>query len=263
MAPEEDRTFPTTVGIMRVAAATCVWAAVWLCGGALRGCIATGVEEQLWRRVLVEPSWFDNTVRTARQLSPVTACGTACMRLSWCQLWCPVPPTQCLLAALIVSGSYRPSQELTARTCYTAREAEMAFGASITSSDNDYNRAKEKLVDGVFRGNVWDCAAVRADNVTDPWFLVDLGFPRRVSKVVLKAQPNEHAEARFSGTEVKVGDVKQAGNFTSYTLLGRVEAPLVSGQEVTLRPPSPLPGRYVSIQRTDASILQIAHLEIF
>lgn len=250
---------------MRLVAATCVWAAVVVGAAVVQAWVTADEGERLWQRVLVENSWFRSIVQQkSQQLSSVTMCGAACMRQDWCHLWCRAAPTQCLLTSLIVSGSYRPSQLQDVLTCYTNRKPDMAFGAGITSSPpRDDIRVIENLVDGVFLGDVKNCAVVERDNSSNPWFLVDLGVDRLVSKVVLKAQPSDLAESRMSGVEVKVGDVEEAGNFTSYTLLGTFNDSLVAGQEVTLLPPAPLRGRYVSIQRTNTRYMQIAHLEIF
>lgn len=250
---------------MRVVAAACVWAALWV-GVRLQWVgSANGVEEELWRRVQVEQSWFKSYVeKTTLELSSLMQCGVACMRHDWCRLWCHTPPTKCLLTSLIVSGSYRPSDPLTARTCYTNREPEMVFGANITSSpEYDAQRVRENLVDGVFAGLVRNCATVKPDNDTKSWFLVDFGTERLVSRVVLIAQPNDAAVSRFPGLEVRVGNEEQAGNFTSYTLLGVFMDPVVGGEVVVLQPSAPLLGRYVSIQKTNNDMLQIAHLEIF
>lgn len=250
---------------MRLAATACVWATVMVGAAVVQGWITVDEEERLWLRVRVEKSWFTNFVEEkSQQLSSVTLCGAACMRHDWCHLWCRAAPTHCLLTSLIVSGSYQPSPLHDALTCYTSRGPDMAFGAGITSSPpHDTIRVKENLVDGVFRGDVSNCAVVVRDNSSNPWFLVDLGVDRLVSKVVLKAQPTDLAESRMSGIEVKVGDVEEAGDFTSYTFLGTFNDSLVPGQEVALLPPVPLRGRYVSIQRTDIRLMQIAHLEIF
>ncbi|XP_050712176.1 uncharacterized protein LOC126996096 [Eriocheir sinensis] len=250
---------------MRLSAAACVWAAVMVGAAVVQGWVTADEGERLWLRVLVEKSWFTNFVeRKSQQLSSVTLCGAACMRHDWCHLWCRAAPTHCLLTSLIVSGSYQPTSLQDVLTCYTSRGPEMAFGSGITSSPpRDAIRVKENLVDGVFRGDVRNCAIVERDNSSNPWFLVDLRVDRLVSKVVLKAQPTDLAEIRMSGIEVKVGDVEEAGDFTSYTLLGTFNDSLVAGQEVALLPPAPVRGRYVSIQRTNIRQMQIAHLEIF
>lgn len=250
---------------MLLAATACVWAAVMVGAAVVQRWGTADEEERLWLRVLVEKTWFTNFVEEkSQQLSSVTLCGAACMRHDWCTLWCRAAPNHCLLTSLIVSGSFQPSQLHNVLTCYTSRGPEMAFGAGITSSPPiDAIRVKENLVDGVFRGDVRNCAVVERDNSSNPWFLVDLRIDRFVSKVVLKAQPTDLAESRMSGIEVKVGDVEETGDFTSYTLLGTFSDSLVAGQEVALISPAPLRGRYVSIQRTDTRLMQIAHLEIF
>lgn len=255
---------------MRAAAAACVWTALWSWAGMQA---ALSVEDVQWRRVLFEESLFTHTVmQTSRQLSSVTLCGAACMRQDWCNLWCRDPPTTCLLTSLIVSGSYQPSEPYGARTCYTrSRGLDMAYGANITSSP-PYNEKKipANLVNGFHTGIIQSLAlVVDISNTTgDAWFLLDLGDTRTVSEVMLVAQlrssyDNGGKVSRFRDVEVKVGDVQESGDFTSYTLLGTFQGPALRGERVTLRPPAPLEGRYVSIQKKSPGDFTMAHLEIY
>ncbi|XP_050712177.1 uncharacterized protein LOC126996097 [Eriocheir sinensis] len=250
---------------MRVVAAACVWLALWAWASMLQGWAAAGAEEMQWRRVVVEESWFKKSVlQTSQQLSSVTLCGAACMRHDWCRLWCRTAPTHCLLTSLIVSGSYQPSEAHDALTCYTSRESEMAFGANITSSPGlDYGLPKN-LVGGVYTNHFRSSSLVTsATESGGAWFLVDLGVSRTISEVLLIPHLRSGTTSkRFQDIEVKVGDVQEAGNFTSYTLLGTFKGPGMDGQEVTLRPHASITGRYVSIQRTSSGYLQIGHLEI-
>lgn len=225
---------------------------------------AEGGDMTLWTRVLVEPLWFaEPVVQTTRNLSLIL-CGVACARHDWCHLWCRDQPLGCLLTSLTVSGSYQPSQPEGALSCYTSSKQELAFGSSITSSPHvqSDNKLRHNLVDGVYNGDLAVTALVEPDSGVFAWFLVDVGVAVPVSEVVMVAQPNEKAEVRFMDMEVRVGKVQMSGNFTSYTLLGTFTGPGVPNQTVVLHPSVPLTGRFVSIQRTTAGWLQIAHLEI-
>lgn len=217
----------------------------------------------LWRLVLVESSLFKNTGdQTQRNLS-LTLCGTACLKHDWCQLWCHVQPRECLLTSLIVSGSYQPSQADDALSCYTSRRPEFAAGASVNSSTMDGSlRIAENLVDGVYRRNK-DEACTRKNLRKNAWLLVDMGAIRLISEVLLMSYfKKSDPVLQFQDIDVKVGNVQEAGNFSSYTLLGSFQGPGLSNQVVVLRPPAPLKGQYVSIQRWSTGALCIAHLEI-
>lgn len=218
----------------------------------------------LWKNVLVESSWFKETVvQTPRNLSFIV-CGAACMRHDWCRLWRHDEPRGCLLTSLTVSESYQPSEPEGALSCYTSRPPELAAGASITSSPHHHSEIKPRnnLVDGIYSGDIYDAARVEPTSEVFAWFLVDLGVVVPISEVVLVAQPNSNSERYFRDIEVRVGNVQTSGVFMSYSLLGTFAGPGEPEQTVVLRPSAPLSGRYVSIQRTTDGSLQIAHLEI-
>ena len=213
----------------------------------------------LWRHVLVESSWIEKNA--TRNLS-VTLCGTLCMKYVRCQLWCHVKPHRCVLTSLIVSGSYQPLVSDEVLVCYTNKRPDYAAGASITSSGTeDSTRTADNLVDGIYNGNRTQTSIAAKDT----WFLVDLGVGRVISEVLLMMAHTQSSGPveRFEYITVKVGDVKESGNFSSYALLGTFTGPGVSKQVVVLRPPTPLKGRYLSIQKMSGrKILEIAHLEI-
>ncbi|XP_063877330.1 uncharacterized protein LOC135109695 [Scylla paramamosain] len=236
------------------------WAMLWAWAALLRA--IGGVDMVMFGRVLVESSWFSKVDRETKSLSSLVLCGAECTRVKWCQLWCLVQPGECLLTSLVVSGSYQPLELNDIRLCYTSRRPDFAVGSSIFSSQRyDDTRPKENLVDGIYNWNVMQSSIIVSDNAT-AWFLVDLGVPRRVSKVLLIAQPTDLARHWFQDLEVRVGDIQETGNFTSYTLLGTFVGPGNTSQVVVIRPSAPLVGRYVSIQRMTEGRLQISHLEI-
>lgn len=244
---------------MRLAAA---WAGavLWVTTNVLR----TSGEGAMvkWRRVMVESSWIHSRAALNMGNLSLTLCGSTCMRTNRCRLWCLTQPGRCQLSPIIVSGSYQPSQPDGALLCYTSRSLDFAAQASITSTgDRNEEKAKENLVDGVY--NLFSSGtAIAKCGEESCWFLVDLGTERVISEVLLMAHHNEGNRVnRFRDIEVKVGDV--ALNFSSYTLLGTFEGPAEPSQEVVLRPPSPLTGRYVLILKTSVNqYFQVAHLEI-
>lgn len=231
----------------------CAWAAVFR---------ATEAGDMvLWRRVLVNSSWVKGRNSHIEKSLPLTLCGTACLRDDLCHLWCHIQPRECLLTALIVSGSYQPSQENNTLSCYTSRQPEFAAGASITHSRfHNSNRPPANLVDGVFRSKSIDLAACQSQSGVNAWFLVDLGVTRLISEVLVMTA--YHGSSRLQSFDVKVGDLQEDGDFSSYMLLGSYNETVVTVHEIVLRPPAPIAGRYVSIQKLDGTSLVIAHLEI-
>ena len=238
-----------------------VWAWVMLWAWIVRG--FEGVDEMMFGRVLLENFWLKRASTSEwRNSSGVVLCGSQCMGVEWCQLWCLLQGRECVLTSLVVSGSYQPLQSDNTRVCYTSRRPDFAVGSAIFSSPlYDDDRVKENLVDGIYNWHVMASSIVVPDNAT-AWFLVDLGVSRRVSEVLLMAQPNDMARYYFQDLEVRVGNVQETGNFTSYALLGTFGGPGEASEVVVMRPPAPLKGRYVSIQRMTESRLQISHLEI-
>lgn len=241
-----------------------VWVCMALWAWATVFPAAEGGAMTLWRLVLVESSWFKETVVQAPRNLSLILCGAACMRHDWCRLWRHDEPRWCLLTSLTVSGSYQPSQSDGALSCYIRHQVELTFGASITSSKHYHSNKKLRLnlVDGVYNGDIDETALVIKGSGVFAWFLVDVGVVVPVSEVVLVAQPNTNAANDFKDIEVRVGSVKMSGDFTSYSLLGTFTGPGEPEKIVVLRPAAPLTGRFISIQRTTDGRLQIAHLEI-
>lgn len=252
---------------MRASVVACVWMVLWAWVDESRSLGTMNVQEVEWRRVQVESSRFTRSVMHRQpQLSSVTLrlCGMACTGHSKCHLWC-LTNSKCRLMSLIVSGSYQPSLSSEAHTCYTNRMREIAFGANVTSSETVGSKDAGNLVDGIYDGSQRDITQVIEDNGTNAWLLVDLGVARTITEVMVMAQSSSTKDevSLFSNFEVKAGDVWKAGDFTSYTLLGSFKGPGLFGQQVKLRPHSPLSARFISIQKTDSADLKIAHLEIY
>ena len=246
---------------MRVAWAW-AWVMLWWCLTATLKASEI-METVLWRNVLVESPWIWKAIILEKlNSSSLTLCGSMCMKYDWCQLWCHIQPQECVLTSHIVSGSYQPLVSDSDLLCYTNRRPDLAVGAAITTSER-YNEDKrcENLIDGRYSGDIWDVAVAGVSNDT-AWFLVDLKASLPVSEVLLMAQSQNHVHKLFKNIEVKVGDVPETGNFTSYKLLGTFIGPGIFNQVVVLRPSDPLKGRYVSIQKLFGGKLQIAHLEI-
>lgn len=232
----------------------------WIVAAAAEG----GRDVELWRRISLESSWLQPSIRqTPRNLSLIP-CGAVCMRQDWCHLWCHEAPRECLLTSLTASASYKPAQPVGALSCYTSHLPDLAVGAAITSSPHYHVDVKqrENLVDGIYGGEILDCALVVTGGGALAWFLLDLGAAYPISEVLLVAQPNTNVVHFFRDIEVRVGSVQMAGDFTTYQVLGTFTGIAEPEQTIVLRPAAPITGRYVSIQRTTDNHLQIAHLEI-
>ncbi|XP_050724696.1 uncharacterized protein LOC127002682 [Eriocheir sinensis] len=241
---------------------TCLVSGLWW---VVAAATTEGVEDAaLWRGVSVESSWLKTTVTQKQRNLSLIPCGAVCMRQDWCSLWCHEAPRGCLLTSLTASPSYTPAQPDGALSCYTSQPPDLAVGAAITSSPQHHvdKKQKENLVDGIYGGDIEDCAIVVTGGGAFAWFLLDLGAAYPVSEVLLVAQPNTNVVHYFRDIEVRVGSVQMSGDFTTYQLLGTFTGIADPEQTIVLRPAAPITGRYVSIQRTTDNYLQIAHLEI-
>lgn len=223
-----------------------------------------GGDLTVWRRVLVEPSWFKESVTQISKNLSLISCGVACMKNDWCRLWRHDVARECLLTSLFVSASYQPSQTDGALICFTNRKPEYTTRAAITSSVHYHANIKQRsnLVDGIYSNDIYDASLVSSESGAFAWFLLDFGNTVPISEVILVAQPNTNSYYYFRDIEVKVGNTQASGNFASYSMLGSFTGPGEPEQIVVLRPATPLLGRYVSLQRTTNDLLQIAHLEV-
>nr|XP_045588691.1 uncharacterized protein LOC123750636 [Procambarus clarkii] len=219
---------------------------------------------QLWRLVTVESSWITSTVQQTKQSLDTLKCAMRCASLGWCEAWCHDGALRCQLTNLVVSGSYQTNATTNVLTCYTNHSSlpEYAFHAAVTSTSVSGNiRIKKHLVDGIYDWDIDSCSCLYY--LSSPWFLMDLGRPVNVSKVLLIAQPNTGAASSFRDFEVRVGASPQhTGNCASYKLLGTFPGTGTPSQRVVLKSPKPLLGQYVSIQMTSTDYFQICHLEI-
>ncbi|XP_063848905.1 uncharacterized protein LOC135093525 [Scylla paramamosain] len=241
-----------------------LWACMALCACEILLPPVEGEDLTAWRRVLVESSWFkESVIRTPKNLSLIS-CGLVCMRHDWCNLWRHDEPSACLLTSLFVSVSYQPSQPDGALPCYTGRKPEFTTRAAITSSVHYHANIKQgsNLVDGIYSSDIYDASIVDQESGAFAWFLLDFGDIIPISEVILVAQPNINSYHYFRDIEVRVGNTQASGNFASYLMLGSFTGPGDPEQIVILRPATPLFGRYVSIQRTTDGMLQIAHVEV-
>nr|XP_053639694.1 uncharacterized protein LOC128693852 [Cherax quadricarinatus] len=224
---------------------------------------ALGEDLQLWRSVNVESSWFISSITQQNYSITTTRCAWTCASLDWCSLWCHDGVLGCQLTNLIVSGSHQTNQTTNVRFCYTAHSLlpEYAFGASITSTAPvDSTRVLKNLIDGVY--NLIESSCFCTSYGFQPWFLLNLKRPVYVSTVLLIAQNNVYAQSQFLKIEVRVGSTQQAGNFTSYTLLGTFPGPGKVGQIVTLKSSQPILGQYVSVQSMSTIYFLVCHIEI-
>lgn len=227
---------------------------------------ATSGDLMLWRSVSVNSSRLssENVLRDTRSLKSAVPCALACDRVPWCELWCIDASQNCLLSSLIVVGSFQDEDAQDILNCYTSRRPEYALGSSIywngACPTSCLQRSKENLVDGVYNGDIDTCARTKYQE--KPWFLLDLGTPKRVQEVTLTAQPNTAASKHFRNIEVRVGQEYVEEDFSSYSYLGKFEGEGSQSLTVALRAPTPITGQFVSIQIFNKTFFQLCHLEV-
>lgn len=91
------------------------------------------------------------------------------------------------------------------------------------------------------------------------WWAADLGYPRKVWKVMVgvgKLNPDA-----FSDVEVRVGNTSGAGDFTANALFGSYPGQPLPLELIIFERSSPIVGSFVSIQTSD-TILGVNSVQI-
>ena len=122
-------------------------------------------------------------------------------------------------------------------------------------------RNPENLLDGVFVFKGFSSAYFQG--TTSPYFLVDLGEKLFVRKINLYAPNGPSASYRFAQISVRLGNVAQTGDFSSYVECGYYEGPGIEDEIVSIEVNLPVPYRFVSAQKYTLDQFMVTHLQIY
>ncbi|XP_063602809.1 uncharacterized protein LOC134778815 [Penaeus indicus] len=199
-------------------------------------------------------------------------CSLICSLQSWCDLWCSDASTdQCLLSNMIVLPNYEEDSTTDALVCYTQRRKDYATGATIQTATVYYTaplRVGGNLVDGIYDRFTLNACFTSANDVTNPWFVLDFGAPVSLRSVTLFSQPSgqTYMPTYLANLEVRVGmsPVATLGDFSSYAFFGIFIGPASSfSQEIVIEATSPMTARFLSLQKISGTgHIQICHLEV-
>ena len=116
------------------------------------------------------------------------------------------------------------------------------------------------LLDGVYHYGI---STAHLKGTTSPYILVDLGEKLFVRKINLYAPPGPAASTRFAQISVRLGNVAQTGDFSSYVQCGYFEGPGNPNEIFSIEVNLPLPYRFVSAQKYTLDQFMVTHLQIY
>ncbi|KAL7633721.1 UNVERIFIED_CONTAM: hypothetical protein RMT77_015675 [Armadillidium vulgare] len=175
-----------------------------------------------------------------------------CEKRTWCLIVCLESNGSYLMTNVMVSPFYQNSSE--GLQCYTRLREDLTLRAK-TSSSRVSNRKPLRVSDNALsKANIRDhdhCFHV-ADRTL--WLLLELEKEFEIETVVLVPQDPELGVYRdvmyiFRNLEVKVGSVKQNGNFSSYEFFGNYTGPITTYEAVVFKAQNPIRGKFVSIEK--------------
>ena len=132
-------------------------------------------------------------------------------------------------------------------------------GSSLHSSFPE--RMPTNLLNGVY--NFQSLSSAHFRGPTSPYFLVDLGEKLFVRKINLHAPTGPAASTRFAQISVRLGNVAQTGDFSSYVQCGYFEGPDIPTGVFSIEVNLPLPYRFVSAQKYTLDEFMAIHLQIY
>ncbi|KAK3880525.1 hypothetical protein Pcinc_014989 [Petrolisthes cinctipes] len=211
-----------------------------------------------------------NTVAFPPGASTALYCPSLCIRQGWCNLWCVLPSTECLVSNIIVMANYQETDTSDALTCYTTRPKNLVAYGTITGGAHTSEfpeRVIENLADGYFS---YDHRELYSSdrNLSEKWFAVDFGRPTTFQHVVMHAMDSEYAPRSFTQVVVRVGNETAEdppADFVNYELFGTFPGKASPGQVVEMTSPTPTVARFVSVQKVldDQFVFTVAHLEVY
>lgn len=238
-----------------------------------------GGELQFWQPVMVSYSRM-TLYTTMQQETPLIPpgstdrvyCGSTCLRLGWCKVWCSYPlttPTNCIVSDTIVMPEYNEPNMADAIACQTTHPQDKVTNALISAGVNPTwfpNKLKENLVDGIFSYNAdeYYCSATpNAEN----WILLDFTKVVDFTRVLIYASNSPYADKYLYDLEIRVGNatVTPKAGLAAYVLFGTFTGPATANQVVELTSPSPVYARFLSVEKVtvDWYEFEIAHIEVY
>ena len=102
------------------------------------------------------------------------------------------------------------------------------------------------IMDGVYEFREY--THVGATWAQNPYFVVDLGAVYQIIFISLLSEFSIEAHNTFHDLETRVGNISQAGDFSSYKQLDYFVGPGTANMWYTIKPPQATYARFVSVQ---------------
>lgn len=226
-------------------------------------------DTQMWRRTIVSLARLYKSKQEvlyalpqALTVSPYTACVPRCKQLAWCKVWClDASLAQCIFSDITLLEGYVETNLADAVSCYTTRKPDLATGATVTGSpDVDSLKVKTNLADGIYPIDISECFV--APRALNSWLVFDLGSVKTIRRVTMVMESNNNAldQANY---EVRVGMVPAtSSDLSAYQFFASFPGPAAYGEVVVMEAPTPIDGRYVSLQMLQDFWMVVCHVEI-
>lgn len=223
---------------------------------------STTFGDSYWTRVYVEASKLNENEElktTEVETNRVTNVGfrqLRCEKRIWCQIVCYESDGSYLMTSLLVSPGYKNTSE--GMLCYTRIRPDLLNGAKTSSSGvaPDYpQRVSDNAIKRMNTGGRDHDECFHGEQGDPIWILVELLNEYEVESVTLYPQTYEPGATNvadhytFRNLKVKVGNSKQSGDFSSYTLLGTYEGPNTSNEPITIKSTTSIKGKYISVEK--------------
>lgn len=224
---------------------------------------------RLWRRTTVSLSRLYKSTREEGfalpqnlVVSPHIVCAIKCNALAWCKAWCLDPSIpQCIFSDIVLLEGYVETDLADALSCYTNRKSDLALGATVTGSpDIDSIKVKTNLADGIYPYHISECFV--APKALNSWLVFDVGSVKPIRRVTMIMESDNNALDQ-QNYEARVGTaLATTSDLSGYQFLASFPGPASYGQVVVMEAPSPVYGRYVSLQMLQDYWMVVCHVEI-
>lgn len=190
-----------------------------------------------------------------------------CAERPWCYAFCPSGEKDFILLKLFSVAFNDDPQEENKLKCYTKRSRFNIVNAQaevkVTVGTYVALGSVGNLVNGITTLGLQQGIIVYGPI---QYLVFDLGTSKTIQGVSVIGPPEFWNLQRFQEVDIRVGNAPPTGDFSSYQQLGFMsgKAPHVN-YEFTAYAPTPLTGRYVSIQKTAETTVDfhVGHVEIF
>lgn len=216
--------------------------------------------DKLWRQVLVSETNFQGNPEMILETLSLNRlhCGMSCTQNCECTTWChDEQTTSCLLTKFWVSPMHL-TMTSSNKVCFTNLEKDFIVGSAVTFSPvSPYQptRTPWNLVLGIFDGeNIRTCGGSDG-NIDYPWMLFDLFQAKKIREVRIMTQNYVWDPDLANAAEVKIGKLppNSDGDFSGFKYFGALPNPVQPSTTYVLKPERPIQGRYLSIQKPEAS----------